>query len=97
MNQCQKDWIMLMQQYIKVLLGFIKDIILVKFQEISQKKKKKNCYTLKQENERKMYKWHSDLMKRCENSARIYAKNPTLENADQLYADIYNLPKNWRV
>lgn len=36
-------------------------------------------------------------MKRCEHSASIYAKNPTLENADQLYADIYNLPKDWRV
>ena len=33
---------MLMQQYIKVLLGFIKDIILEKFQGILQKKKKKN-------------------------------------------------------
>ena len=69
--------------------------------DFAKKEKEKLLHAYKRkkeekENERKMYEWHSDLMKRCENSARIYAKNPTLENADQLYADIYNLPKDWR-
>ena len=57
---------MLMQQYIKVLLGFIKDIILEKFQEILQKKKKKNCYTLIKEKKKK-----KKMKEKCTNGILI--------------------------
>ena len=50
----------------------------------------------KKQHEEKMYKWHADLIKKCEVAAITYAKEPTIENADKFYATFYNLPENWR-
>lgn len=41
--------------------------------------------------DRKLCKWHADLMKAIEGAANAYAKERTLENADRLYKTIYNL------
>lgn len=44
--------------------------------------------------DRRLCKWHADLMKAAEGAANAYARNRTLENADRLYQVIYGmLPK----
>lgn len=36
------------------------------------------------------------LKKRIGNASDEYKNNPTIENADKLYAAFYNLPEDWR-
>lgn len=38
-----------------------------------------------------MSRWHSDFMKAVERSAREYAKEQTLDNADRLYQAVYGM------
>lgn len=39
----------------------------------------------------------SDVLKeKISHASEEYAKNPTIENADRLYAAFYNLSENWR-
>lgn len=41
--------------------------------------------------DRKLARWHADLMKAAEGAANTYAKNRTLENADRLYQVLYGM------
>lgn len=40
---------------------------------------------------------YDNMWKRTETSAREYALNPSIENADKFYATVYNLPNDWRL
>ena len=63
----------------------------------------------KEEKKRLIYNWQTDKSKldflnresealktKIEKASREYRENPTIENADKLYAAFYNLSENWR-
>ena len=63
----------------------------------------------KEEKKRLIYNWQTDKSKldflnresealktKIEKASQEYRENPTIENADKLYAAFYNLSENWR-
>lgn len=63
----------------------------------------------KEEKKRLIYNWQTDKSKldflnresealktKIEKASQEYMENPTIENADKLYAAFYNLSENWR-
>ena len=63
----------------------------------------------KEEKQRLVYNWTTDKSKiefldrdsdalkgRINDASENYKKNPSIENADKLYAAFYNLPDDWR-
>lgn len=66
--------------------------------ELAAEEKKKlsdECLTVKSELEF-LNRESETLKNRIDKQAKNYKNNPTLENADKLYAAFYNLPENWR-
>ena len=73
---------------------------------------KKNLISRKdatEEKKRIVYNWQTDKSKldflnresealktKIEKASQEYRENPTIENADKLYAAFYNLSENWR-
>ena len=53
-------------------------------------------YIIDRGNEQQMLQY-ARMWARIEGPATIYAKAPTVENADLLYAAVYDLPKDWRI